>query len=74
MRLQSKEYQHFRTAIILSVAIAFVLAVFVGLYGKDKSFLMINGHYSVQADYFFNYVTYLGDGLIWIPLFLYVLF
>lgn len=71
MRLQSKEYQHFRTAIVFSTAIALALAVFLAIYGKDQSFLMINGHYSTEADYFFNYVTYLGDGLIWIPLFLY---
>lgn len=73
MKLQSKEYQHFRTAVIFSAAIALGLAIFIGIYGKDESFLLINGHYSVQADYFFNYVTYLGDGLIWIPLFVYVL-
>jgi hypothetical protein len=24
-------------------------------------------------DYFFTYLTYLGDGIIWVPLFLYVL-
>jgi membrane-associated phospholipid phosphatase len=74
MRLQSKEYQHFRTAVIFSTAIALALTVFLFIYGKDQSFLMINGHYSTQADYFFNYVTYLGDGLIWVPLFLYTLF
>ena len=73
MRLQSKEYQMFRTAIVFCVVLALLLALFVGFFGKKESFLMINGHYSPQADYFFNYVTYLGDGLIWIPLFLYVL-
>jgi membrane-associated phospholipid phosphatase len=73
MRLQNKDYQNFRMAVLFSLSIAFVLAVFVAIYGKDKSFLMINGHYSPQADYFFNYVTYLGDGLIWVPLFLYVI-
>ena len=73
MRLQSKEYQRFRAAVLFSVVIAMLLAVFVGIYGKDQSFLMINGRYSPQADYFFNYVTYLGDGLIWVPLFLYTL-
>ncbi len=74
MRLQSKEYQRFRAAILFSVVIALLLTVFVAVYGKDRSFLMINGHWSRQADYFFNYVTYLGDGLIWVPLFLYSLF
>lgn len=73
MRLQSKEYQMFRAAILFCVVIALLLALFVGIYGKERSFLMVNGRYSPQADYFFNYVTYLGDGLIWVPLFLYVL-
>ncbi len=73
MRLQSKEYQRFRAAVLFSVAISLLLAVFVGFYGKDQSFLMINGRYSPQADYFFNYVTYLGDGFIWVPIFVYTL-
>ena len=73
MRLQHEQFQHFRLAVFFSLGIALLLAVFVAIYGKDRSFLMINGHYSTEADYFFNYVTYLGDGLIWIPLFVYVL-
>ena len=73
MRLQSKEYQMFRKAILFCVVLALLLAVFVGIYGKEESFLMVNGRYSPQADYFFNYITYLGDGLIWIPFFLYIL-
>lgn len=73
MRLQSKEYQHFRMAVLFSVAIALFLTVFVAIYGKDESFLMINSNHSTKADYFFTYVTFLGDGLIWVPLFLYTL-
>lgn len=73
MRLQSKEYQMFRAAIVFCVMIALLLALFVAIYGKQHSFLVVNGHYSPEADYFFNYITYLGDGLIWIPLFLYAL-
>ena len=73
MRLQHEQFQHFRLAVFFSLGIALLLALFVAVYGKDRSFLMINGHYSTEADYFFNYVTYLGDGLIWIPLFVYVL-
>ena len=73
MKLQSKEYQYFRAAVLFSTILAILLSVFVAIYGKDQSFLMINGRYSLQADYFFNYVTYLGDGLIWVPLFLYTL-
>jgi membrane-associated phospholipid phosphatase len=74
MRLQSKEYQHFRTAIVFSLVVASVLAVFIAIYGKNESFLMINGHYSVQADYFFNWVTLLGEWISWVPLFAYALF
>ncbi|HEX8314656.1 MAG TPA: phosphatase PAP2 family protein [Flavisolibacter sp.] len=60
-------------AVFFSLLLVFVLAVFVLFYGKDKSFLMINGHYSTQADYFFNFVTFLGEWLLWVPLFLYAL-
>lgn len=74
MTLQSKEYQYFRMAVLFSSMLAILLAVFVAIYGKDHSFLMINGNHSPQADYFFNYFTYLGDGLIWVPLFLYTVF
>jgi membrane-associated phospholipid phosphatase len=73
MTLKEAEYQHFRWAIFFSLLLALVMGVFVTIYGKDRSFLVINGLNSPQADYFFTYVTYLGDGLIWVPLFLYVL-
>ena len=42
-------------------------------FGKEYSFLAINGYYSPSLDYLFRFWTYLGDGLIWIPLFGYVL-
>ena len=74
MRLKHEEYQHFRTAIFFSLFIVFVLAVFVLIYGKDKSFLIINNNYSTNADYFFNYVTLLGEWFLWVPLFVYALF
>ena len=74
MRLPRKEYNHFLGAILFSLIVFFILAVFVAIYGKDKSFLMINGSYSVQADYFFNWVTFLGEWLLWVPLFAYALF
>lgn len=74
MRLPREEYNHFLQAVFFSVSVAFVLAVFIAVYGKNESFLMINGHYSVQADYFFNWVTFLGEWLLWVPLFAYALF
>jgi membrane-associated phospholipid phosphatase len=74
MRLQQEEYKHFRLATLFSLLLVSVLAVFVAIYGKDRSFLMINGRYSTEADYFFNYVTLLGEWILWVPIFLYALF
>lgn len=74
MRLPRNEYNHFLTAVFFSLGLLFVLAVFVAIFGKNDSFLMINGRYSVQADYFFNCVTFLGEWLLWVPLFLYGIF
>ncbi len=58
---------------LVCLAMVFLTGVFVAIYGRQDSFLVINGFNSPRADYFFTYFTYLGDGLIWIPLFVYVL-
>jgi len=71
--LQSTEYRHFRNAALFSILLALIVAVFVLIYGKENSFLVINKYNSPQFDYVFEYWTYLGDGMIWVPLFLYVL-
>lgn len=72
--LQSTEYRHFRNAVLFSVVLALTVAVFLLIYGKEHSFLVINKYNSPQFDYVFRAWTYLGDGVIWVPLFLYVLF
>lgn len=69
----TKEYRHYRNAILFSLFLAFLVALFLIIYGKEASFLVINKYNSPAFDYIFEYWTYLGDGLIWIPLFLYVL-
>lgn len=74
MRLRHEEYKYFRMATFFSLVIVFLLGIFVAIYGKDRSFLMINGRYSTEADYFFNYVTMLGEWILWVPIFLYALF
>lgn len=71
--LQSKEYRHFRNAVLFSVILAVIVAVFILIYGKENSFLVINKYNSPQFDYVFRSWTYLGDGIIWVPLFMYVL-
>ncbi|MBO9683331.1 MAG: phosphatase PAP2 family protein [Flavisolibacter sp.] len=72
--LQSTEYRHFRNAALFSLILALIVALFILTYGKVNSFLVINKYNSPQFDYVFKSWTYLGDGIIWIPLFLYVLF
>lgn len=73
MKLQSKEYQHYRMAVLVCLIMVFIVALFAAVYGRQHSFLVINGFNSPRSDYFFTYFTYLGDGIIWVPLFLYVL-
>jgi membrane-associated phospholipid phosphatase len=69
--LQSKEYQHFRIAVAFSFGLMVLMAAFLFLYGKHGSFLVINGYKHPLLDYMFMYGTYLGHGMIWVPLFLY---
>jgi membrane-associated phospholipid phosphatase len=71
--LQSTEYRHFRNAVLFSIVLALIVAAFILIYGKENSFLVINKYNSPQFDYVFKAWTYLGDGIIWVPVFLYVL-
>lgn len=75
MELKSHtRHEHFRIAVASSVTFIVVFALFLLIYGKRDSFILINGFYNPQLDYFFQYVTYLGDGLIYIPMVVYCLF
>jgi membrane-associated phospholipid phosphatase len=69
----TQEYRHYRNAILFSLILAALVAIFLLFKGKEGSFLVINEHNSPAFDYVFEYWTYLGDGVIWVPLFLYVL-
>ena len=71
--LQSTEYRHFRNAVLFTLALACVVSVFLLIYGKENSFLVINKYNSPEFDYVFKFWTYLGHGIIWVPLFAYVL-
>jgi membrane-associated phospholipid phosphatase len=74
MLLQSTEYRHFKNAVLFCIVLAMIVAIFLLIYGKNESFLVINKYNSPEFDYVFRLWTYLGDGIIWIPLFLYVIF
>ena len=69
---KSQAYLHFRIAAAFSLALIMLVAAFISIYGKNESFLIINKFNNSSFDYFFQYFTYLGDGLVWIPLLAYV--
>jgi membrane-associated phospholipid phosphatase len=69
----TQEYRHYRDAALFSLILATLVAIFLLTQGKENSFLVINKYNNPALDYVFEYWTYLGDGLIWVPLFLYVI-
>jgi len=62
---------HFNTAVAVAFFVLLLVAVFLITYGKEQAFLMINGAHNPALDAVFPYVTFLGDGLIYVPLVLY---
>ncbi|MBS1654832.1 MAG: phosphatase PAP2 family protein, partial [Bacteroidetes bacterium] len=47
------------------------MSLFVLLNGKTGSFLIVNGHYNPALDFVCKWWTYMGDGIMWVPLCLY---
>ena len=60
-------------ALLYTSLLAVIVFSFLLVEGKDNSFLAINRSYNSAFDLLFRFYTYLGDGLIWIPLFIYAL-
>ena len=56
--------------------ISFFAAIFIGgfsfMIGKEHLFLLLNKDLGTVADFIFNYITYLGDGISLIPFFILV--
>ena len=71
---QERPANNFGIAFILSVIIAIGTGVLILILGKNGSFQLINSNYHPVADQFFKYFTHYGDGLMWIPLGIYVFF
>lgn len=49
-------------------------SVFLLVYGRTDSFTIINYRHNAFFDFFFRFITYLGDGMMWVPLALVALF
>jgi membrane-associated phospholipid phosphatase len=69
----SNRIQNFFKATILSVFAAIVIVGLSLSNGKINFFLMLNIDLGVMGDFIFNYLTYLGDGLILIPFSIFIL-
>lgn len=72
--LQSTQYANFRVALFVTALLCILVAAFLSVYGKIGSLLLINGHHTPALDVLFRYGTYLGDGLIYLPLLAYCIF
>jgi membrane-associated phospholipid phosphatase len=71
---KANPHSYFRTAVAVTLGLFILVIIFLLIFGKRNSFLIINGSYNEPLDYFFQYVTLLGDGLIYIPIVIYSLF
>lgn len=72
--LHRTQYENFRYALYVSLFLSLVTGLFLLRYGKTGSFILINGMHGPVLDVLFQYATFLGDGLIYIPVVMYCLF
>lgn len=72
--MQNLNYKNFRISVILSVVCALILFILSYSYGKNNFFLLLNTDFGFFADNFFSFFSYLGDGLLWIPLLVYFIY
>ncbi len=72
--MQTLNYKNFRIGLIISMLWA--IALFIASYslGNTTLFLMLDTDLGTFADYFFRFFSYLGDGLLWIPLLIYFIY
>ena len=64
---------HFRLVHYMSIILTILLLAGNFYYSKIDFFLLLNYDGGIITDYFFEIVTYVGDGLIWIPFLIYIL-
>lgn len=64
----------FKRGALLTLIAGFLLVIISLLIGKSEFFLYLNYDGGTIADFFFSYLTNLGDGIIWVPFILYFIF
>lgn len=66
--------QNLQAAIRITLVLSALLFGFSAWYGKENAFLLLNTDLGAIADQFFRYATFAGDGIIWVPVTLLILF
>ena len=59
-------YKRFLFSLIISFVLALIVLWLSYCVGKNEFFLLLNSDLGKAPDYFFRYLTNLGDGLMWI--------
>ncbi len=65
--MNNTNQSYFLKSAIITTILGLILILLSFTIGKDQLFLLFNGNGGVLADFFFTYCTYLGDGVIWVP-------
>ena len=60
------ENRNFAIAFIITIVSALCLMMDSWIVGKNNFFLLVNADLGIEADFIFSYITYLGDGAIWV--------
>lgn len=71
--MQNKSNIPYQLALRVTVGLGYLTLGILLLKGKTGSFMWVNQHHSPLADQFFTWLTYLGDGIMWVPFGIYCL-
>ncbi|TCZ67186.1 phosphatase PAP2 family protein [Flaviaesturariibacter aridisoli] len=63
-------YKQYRIAVAVAFAMALAAAGLLTAYGKDQSFVLVNGWNTAVLDRLMPWVTHLGNGFIYVPILL----
>ena len=73
--MEKLSLDQFKAGLIMTIAGALLLFLFIWCIGKNELFLLLNEDLGKGADYLFIFFTFLGDGIWWIAmLILFILF
>ncbi len=67
-----KLYPRIYTPSLITIFLILISLTYRLLITENQCFLFINQFHNTIADYFFSIITNLGDGLIWLPLLIFI--